>query len=128
MLSARYESRDSVNSDMITGLTRLDLPSPAGDGYWVDLEQLDAVIETRAAFGRTSQGLVGSVDRHIAEATHVPHRPPASPQLQHEVDGGNSLALSASAASACRVYLEAGRVMVLRSFCGRPPPMVGECV
>ncbi|WP_240772403.1 WXG100 family type VII secretion target [Nocardia sp. CS682] len=37
------------------------------DRYRVDLEQLDAAIETMAAFGRTVEDWLSEVDRHIAD-------------------------------------------------------------
>ncbi|WP_433685462.1 WXG100 family type VII secretion target [Nocardia sp. CA-119907] len=38
-----------------------------GDDYRVDLEQLDAAIDTMDEFGRTVEGWLAEVDRHIAD-------------------------------------------------------------
>lgn len=37
------------------------------DSYKVDLEQLDAAIDTMDKFGRTVEDWLGEVDRHIAD-------------------------------------------------------------
>jgi WXG100 family type VII secretion target len=47
------------------------------DGYRVDLEQLDAAIDTMAKFGATVQDWLGEVDRHIADL-HLSWSSPAA--------------------------------------------------